>query len=149
MNNLKWRGVALVAATLALAGCDGANAPTVARDSQSASTPRSVAPSVSTASSASASTPDPAQAWTGRWIGPEGTYLQLDAVGSGRYEVRIKDLDAERKFDAVSKGGILRFERDGKSETLQPTDGDATGMKWLAGKKTCLTVRAGEGYCRG
>ena len=28
------------------------------------------------------------------------------------------------------------------------TDGDATGMKWLAGKARCLTVRVGEGYCR-
>lgn len=145
MNNMKWRGFALIAATLVLAGCDRANAPTGV---QPTSPPTSVVPSASTASSETPSTPDPAQAWTGRWIGPEGTYLQLDAAGPGQYEVRIKDLDAERKFAGVSKDGVLRFERDGKSETLQPTDGDATGMKWLAGKKTCLTVRAGEGYCR-
>ncbi len=145
MNNLKWRGFALVVATLALAGCDNAKPPT---EGQAASAPTLVAPSASTASSEPASTPDPAQAWTGRWIGPEGTYLQLDAAGPGRYELRIKDLDAERKFAGVSHDGVLRFERDGKSETLQPTDGDATGMKWLAGKKACLTVRAGEGYCR-
>lgn len=145
MNNLKWRGFALVVATLALAGCDHAKPP---MEGESTAPSKSVAPSASTASSATASTPDPAQAWTGRWIGPEGTYLQLDSAGPGRYEVRIKDLDAERKFAGVSHDGVLRFERDGKSETLQPTDGDATGMKWLAGKKTCLTVRAGEGYCR-
>ena len=30
----------------------------------------------------------------------------------------------------------------------EPTDGDATGLKYLAGKKDCLTVEPGEGYCR-
>ena len=25
---------------------------------------------------------------------------------------------------------------------------EITGMKWLAGKTDCLTVRLGEGYCR-
>ncbi|OWQ45588.1 hypothetical protein CDL60_18965 [Roseateles noduli] len=100
------------------------------------------------ASSPAASTPDPAQAWIGRWNGPEGTYLQLDAAGEGRYEVRIKDLDAERKFPGVGKDGTVQFERDGKQESIKATNGDATGMKWLAGKSTCLTVHVGEGYCR-
>jgi len=40
------------------------------------------------------------------------------------------------------------FERDGLQESIRPTNGDETGMKWLAGKKNCLTVRPGEGYCR-
>jgi hypothetical protein len=42
----------------------------------------------------------------------------------------------------------LRFTRNGKDEVLVPSDGDATGLKWLAGKTDCLTVKAGEGYCR-
>ena len=43
---------------------------------------------------------------------------------------------------------VLEFERDGVQETVRAGDGDATGMKWLAGRKDCLVVKAGEGYCR-
>jgi hypothetical protein len=32
-------------------------------------------------------------------------------------------------------------------ETLEARNGDETGMKWLAGKTDCLTVKPGEGYC--
>jgi hypothetical protein len=37
---------------------------------------------------------------------------------------------------------------DGVRESLRATDGAGTGMKWLAGKTTCLVVRPGEGFCR-
>jgi hypothetical protein len=42
----------------------------------------------------------------------------------------------------------IAFRRDGTNEQLIATDGDATGMKWLAGKNDCLTIKFGEGYCR-
>jgi len=45
-------------------------------------------------------------------------------------------------------GDHVEFERDGIKESLRPTDGNTTGMKWLAGKADCLTVKTGEGYCR-
>jgi len=48
----------------------------------------------------------------------------------------------------VAHGDQLRFERDGTAEVLRATRGADTGMKWLADKSNCLTVRAGEGYCR-
>ncbi|WP_431046409.1 hypothetical protein [Roseateles sp. L2-2] len=136
---MKISALAIVALAAALGGCD--------RTERPASEPAPVSPTP-VASSPAASTPDPAQAWLGRWNGPEGTYLQLDAAGEGRYEVRIKDLDAERKFEGVGKDGTVQFERDGKQESIKATNGDATGMKWLAGKSTCLTVHVGEGYCR-
>lgn len=142
MTITKWTALPLAALCIGLAAC-GDKQPT-SSEPAATSTP-SATP---TASEAPSATPDPAQAWIGRWTGPEGTYLQLDAAAPGRYDVRIKDLDAERKFPAEVKDGVLHFERDGKSESLQPTDGDATGMKWLADKKTCLTVKPGEGYCR-
>ena len=86
-------------------------------------------------------------AWLGRWNGPEGTYLEL-AGANGSYEVTIKDLDAARTFTGAATGGRIEFLRDGATESIRATDGDATGMKWLAGKTRCLTVKPGEGYCR-
>jgi len=97
-----------------------------------------------TASDPAATTTD---AWIGRWNGPEGTYLEL-AGAHGRYEVTIKDLDAARTFAGATAGERIEFRRDGVTETIRATNGDATGMKWLAGKVSCLTIKPGEGYCR-
>jgi len=88
-----------------------------------------------------------ADAWIGRWNGPEGTYLAV-AGASGIYEITIMDLDSARTFKGSAAGDHIEFERDGTQESLTPTDGNATGMKWLAGKLDCLTVKPGEGYCR-
>jgi hypothetical protein len=85
--------------------------------------------------------------WLGQWNGPEGTFLKL-AGGQGRYDISIQNLDGPRTFTGRAAGQLIEFERDGRPETLRATDGQATGMKWLDGKKDCLTVRAGEGYCR-
>ena len=86
-------------------------------------------------------------AWVGRWNGPEGTYLDL-AGANGAYEVTIKDLDAARTFTGTATGERVEFHRDGVTESIRATNGDATGMKWLAGKVNCLTIKPGEGYCR-
>ena len=88
-----------------------------------------------------------ADAWVGRWNGPEGTYLAIAGSG-GVYEITIKDLDAARTFSGSAAGGRIEFRRDGVMEQIAATNGDATGMKWLAGKATCLTIKLGEGYCR-
>ncbi len=103
----------------------------------------------STASQPSGGSPPSAlDRWPGTWNGPEGTYLKLVAQGNGKYEVAIRNLDGERRFAGVGSSDRISFKRDGKQEEIRATDGNATGMKWLAGKTTCLTVRAGEGYCR-
>jgi hypothetical protein len=86
-------------------------------------------------------------AWLGRWNGPEGTYLLLEG-GNGRYDVTIANLDGPRVFQGTVAAGRIAFERDGVAETLHATNGADTGMKWLADKTNCLTVRTGEGYCR-
>jgi hypothetical protein len=86
-------------------------------------------------------------AWLGRWTGPEGTFLLL-AGGNGTYRVTIQNLDGPRVFAGVGTAGQIRFERDGVTELIHATDGAGTGMKWLADKTDCLTVRFGEGYCR-
>lgn len=88
-----------------------------------------------------------ADQWLGKWNGPEGTFLQL-AGGNGKYEVTIQNLDGPRTFPGTAAGDRLEFERDGVRESVRSSNGVETGMKWLSEKKDCLTVRAGEGYCR-
>jgi hypothetical protein len=85
--------------------------------------------------------------WLGQWTGPEGTFLKL-AGGQGRYEVTIRNLDGPRTFAGTAVDRGIVFDRDGSKETLRATDGAGTGMKWLAGKKDCLALKAGEGWCR-
>ncbi len=85
--------------------------------------------------------------WAGRWVGPEGTYLEIASVDA-QYTVTIRNLDAARTFPAAPTADGLSFERDGVRESIRASDGAGTGMKWLATKSTCLVVRAGEGYCR-
>ncbi len=58
------------------------------------------------------------------------------------------DLDGEQTYEGVGDADRIYFERNGTPEQIRATDGEATGMKWLADKATCLTVREGEGYCR-
>ncbi len=89
--------------------------------------------------------------YAGRWVGVEGMYLDIKGAGApGRYTLDMQwDLDNKGSFEGVAQGDTIVFERGGVRETLRPTDGDATGLKYLAGKSTCLTVKPGEGYCRG
>lgn len=88
--------------------------------------------------------------WVGRWKGVEGTYLVISkAADPGTYKLEMQyTLDDKGSFDGVGSSEGIAFERPDGKQTLHPSDGDATGLKWLAGKKDCLTVKAGEGYCR-
>ena len=88
-----------------------------------------------------------ADGWVGTWQGPEGTSLKISKQEVG-YELTVTSLDGARDFHAIAVDDLLQFERDGRTETLRAGDGEATGMKWLAGKRDCLVVAAGEGYCR-
>ena len=105
-------------------------------------------PSPSANSESASPASNPLDGWQGTWNGPEGTYLKLIAKPDSRYEVAIKNLDGERLFEGVGSGDQIDFTRDGRQEQIRATDGNATGMKWLAGKSECLTVKPGEGYCR-
>jgi hypothetical protein len=116
----------------AVAGCIG-NGP----DSSATNTEQSDA----------AGAPPATDRWLGRWTGPEGTYLDI-AGTAGAYEITIQDLDRARMFAGSARGDHIEFQRDGTLEFLTATSGDETGMKWLAGKANCLTVKRGEGYCR-
>lgn len=85
--------------------------------------------------------------WLGRWTGPEGTYLDLQRKGAA-YAVTIRSLDRLSTYPARAVKDHLEFTRDGRTEALRATGGTDTGMKWLADRQRCLTVRSGEGYCR-
>lgn len=86
----------------------------------------------------------------GRYKGVEGMYLVVrHGTSPGKYRLEMQwDLDNKGKFAGVAKDDGIAFTRNGEDLMLRPTDGDATGLKWLAGQKECLTVKPGEGYCR-
>lgn len=87
--------------------------------------------------------------YLGKWIGVEGMFLDVTKREGGGVTLEMQwDLDNRGTFPGSVTAEGLRFQRNGKDEILVPSDGDATGLKWLAGKRDCLTVRAGEGYCR-
>ena len=98
--------------------------------------------------------PKPAPDYAGRWIGVEGMVLDIAPAPAptgapGRYTLTMQwDLDNKGSFDGVAAGDTIAFDRKGIRETLRPTDGTATGLKYLVGKTDCLTVKPGEGYCR-
>ena len=110
---------------------------------------------ISPAPASSAVAPEPAATakleadYLGKWIGVEGMVLDVTRRAGGGVTLAMQwDLDHNGTFPGSVTAEGLRFTRDGKDEIAVPSDGDATGLKWLAGKKDCLTVKPGEGYCR-
>lgn len=87
--------------------------------------------------------------WAGKWTGPEGMYVDIKSLGNGKFELEMQhDLGPRGNYEAQAVEHGIEFRRNGAMHTLTRTDGDGTGMKWLAGKKECLMVKEGEGYCR-
>lgn len=85
--------------------------------------------------------------WIGEWKGPEGTMLKISGA-EGRYRIAITNLDVTKTYSGNSVNNRIVFMRDGKEKQIQATDGMGTGMKWLSEKSNCLTIAAGEGFCR-
>ncbi len=87
--------------------------------------------------------------YLGRWTGVEGMYLVVASKPGGGVTLDMQwDLDNKGVFDGAVTVEGLRFLRKGVAESAVHTNGDATGLKNLAGKRDCLTVKPGEGYCR-
>ena len=87
--------------------------------------------------------------YLGRWTGVEGMYLVVASKPRGGVTLEMQwDLDNSGTFDGTVTAEGLRFLRNDVAETAVHSDGDATGLKHLAGKQDCLTVKPGEGYCR-
>ena len=87
--------------------------------------------------------------WAGRWQGPEGTYLDIQKSDrADEYNLVIADLDGPRPFKGHPVKDGLTFARNRIRETIKSGNGQATGMKWLADKQSCLIIKTGEGFCR-
>jgi len=87
--------------------------------------------------------------YLGRWTGVEGMYLVVASKPGGGVTLDMQwDLDNKGMFDGSVTAEGLRFMRNGVAESAVHTNGDATGLKNLAGKQDCLTVKPGEGYCK-
>ncbi|MFV0623035.1 hypothetical protein ACBY01_03350 [Sphingomonas sp. ac-8] len=162
-------GIGLAAVLVTLAGCndhdarraEGEAVEQQVRDSV-ATAPTPTPAASATPTPAASATPTPAatatadtaatDGWIGRWRGVEGLNLDIaaDAAhGPGHYTLTMQyTLDDKGSFAGVADGDTIRFTRPDGAQTLRATDGDATGLKWLAGKDDCLTVKPGEGYCR-
>jgi uncharacterized protein (DUF111 family) len=79
----------------------------------------------------------------------EGLALDIEpAGGRGRYKLHIALLDGANDYSGVADGDVIRFERNGKQETIRKVTGAETGLKWLAEKQNCLMIQPGEGFCR-
>ena len=154
--------LALVLAVAALAACSDRQpaADTSAPPESSATatpTPAEPAPIGNDTDASPTPTTPPAPAdsakveadYVGRWTGVEGTYLVVASKPAGGVSLDMQwDLDNKGTFDGSVTAEGLRFMRNDVAETAVHTNGDATGLKYLAGKQDCLTVKPGEGYCR-
>lgn len=90
--------------------------------------------------------------WIGKWVGVEGLVLEI-AKGDapGRYRITNTwsvDAGDTGTFDGRASARGIVFRRGEERVRLVAGDGEATGLKWLAGKKDCLIAAPGEGYCR-
>lgn len=144
MRNAIW----MIAGCLLLAGCGGG---TPAAETSSKNEVAATAPTLPTAP-AETSTPAaaPTDAWIGKWVGVEGLALDI-AKGDtpGTYRLHIALMDGANDYAGTADAGVIRFTRDGTAETIRHTNGAETGLKWLAEKSDCLTIKPGEGFCRG
>jgi len=90
--------------------------------------------------------------WVGKWIGVEGMVLTI-AKGDepGRYRIENSwsvDEGDTGTFDGRASANGIVFRRGEARVELVAGNGDATGLKWLAGKTDCLIAGPAEGYCR-
>lgn len=87
--------------------------------------------------------------WKGKWIGVEGMYINITPAAPGNYDIEMQyDTENLVRVNGIDKDGVIAFQRNGDEFTLRPSIGDQIGLKWLDGKKNCLMVQDGEGYCR-
>lgn len=88
-------------------------------------------------------------AWAGKWIGVEGMYVTITAGEGDKVSLDMQSgLDTKGTYEGTVGADGISFVRGGETLMLKKATGDETGMKWLAGKKDCLIVKTGEGYCK-
>ena len=88
---------------------------------------------------------------TGRWVGPEGTFAEVERIDRDTVRVTMRyDLDHRGTFAGTRVGDTIRLRgRPDGPVTLTRSSGAETGMKWLDPAADCLTATVGEeAYCR-
>lgn len=138
------------AALILLSGCEKAEAPA---PTETATTTTEVP--VETMPTETAPVDEPATAahrfasWAGKWVGVEGMYVTVTTADPGKYKLDMQsDLDTKGTYDGNDSEHGIQFKRSNEELSLRRGTGDDTGLKYLAGKKECLIVKSGEGYCR-
>lgn len=126
-----------------LTGCEKAEAPAPAE------TATPTAPAETAARDEAPAAAHRYAAWAGKWTGVEGMFVTITLAEPGKYKLEMQsDLDTKGSYDGSDSDGGIAFTRGTEALTLAASTGDATGLKYLAGKKDCLKVKDGEGYCR-
>jgi hypothetical protein len=135
------------AALALLTGCEKAEAPAPAQTSTTEVPVETVPDDTATADPANA--PHRFADWAGKWTGVEGMYVTITPAEPGKYKLEMQsDLDTKSSYDGEDSEHGIKFKRGGEDLSLRRGSGDETGLKYLAGKKDCLIVKPGEGYCR-
>ena len=133
------------AALALLTGCEKAEAPAPAKTTTT-EVPVETVPSDIEAEADSAHR---FASWAGKWTGVEGMYVTITSAEPGKYKLEMQsDLDTKGTYDGEDSEHGIKFKRGTEELSLRRGSGDETGLKYLAGKKECLIVKSGEGYCR-
>jgi len=147
--------LASAAALVLLAGCEKAEAPapaeTTTTEVQDETMPAETTDTAATDEAATdpATAPHRFASWAGKWTGVEGMYVTITPGEPGKYKLEMQsDLDTKGTYDGQDSEHGIKFKRGGQDLSLHRGNGDDTGLKYLAGKKECLIVKEGEGYCR-
>jgi len=141
-------------ALVLLAGCEKAEAPAPDRTvDTTAEVPAAEAPAGMTtpvdAEANPATAPHRFASWAGKWTGVEGMYVTITPAEPEHYTLEMQsDLDTKGTYEGWDSEHGIKFKRGGEELSLHRGNGDETGLKYLAGKKECLIVKTGEGYCR-
>lgn len=138
------------AALVLLAGCEKAEAPApTPADTTTTEVPDETVPPETAAAGDPATAPHRFASWAGKWTGVEGMYATITTAAPGKYKLEMQsDLDTKGTYDGEDSEHGIKFKRGTEVLSLRRGNGDETGLKYLAGKKECLIVKDGEGYCR-
>lgn len=144
--------LASAAALILLAGCEKAEAPAPApTDATTTEVPVETVPSEGAEATDPATAPHRFASWAGKWIGVEGMYATITTAEPGKYKLEMQagtDDSTKGTYNGEDSEHGIKFKRGSEELSLRRGSGDETGLKYLAGKKDCLIVKDGEGYCR-
>ena len=142
--------LASAAALVVLAGCEKAEAP-APTDATTTEVPVETVPPEGAEATDPATAPHRFASWAGKWTGVEGMYATITPGEPGKYKLEMQsgtDESTKGSYDGGDSEHGIKFKRGTEELSLRRGNGDETGLKYLAGKKECLIVKSGEGYCR-